>query len=228
MAAELGSPNRLAAIMNEPLVDIWPLSLQTAEPIPNPQVLPIRPDQPTTAAEDPPLADIPPLPFERSIYATFGTVFATPELFTAVLAAVRDLPANVIMTTGIRHRSRRSGPGPRPCRRARVRSAAADHGPMCSCRLARRFGHGARGACRPATAGLHSDRCRPARQCCPGGRGRRRYRRPARRADAGTHPGRHRRRARRSPLRHRGRSAPGRDPGHARTSRRTRPTGRDG
>ena len=100
MAAELGSPNRLAAIMNEPLVDIWPSRLQTAEPIPNPEVLPIRPAQPTSAAEDPPPADLPALPFERSIYATFGTVFATPELFTAVLAAIRDLTANVIMTTG--------------------------------------------------------------------------------------------------------------------------------
>ena len=46
------------------------------------------------------LPGIPPLPFERTIYATFGTVFANPELFSTLLAAVRDLPANVIMTTG--------------------------------------------------------------------------------------------------------------------------------
>lgn len=63
-------------------------------------MLPIRSDQPPTVAEDPPWADISALPFERSIYVTFGTVFATPELFSTVLAAVRDRPAKVIMTTG--------------------------------------------------------------------------------------------------------------------------------
>ena len=48
MAAELGSPNRWAAVMNEPLVDIWPPSLQPAGSILNPHLLPIRPDQPTS------------------------------------------------------------------------------------------------------------------------------------------------------------------------------------
>jgi len=98
MAAELGSLNRWTAATNAPLVDIWPPSLQVAGASPHPHRLPIRPDQPSTAGEDPP--GLSQLPFERSIYATFGTVFASPELFSTLLTAVRDLPANVIMTTG--------------------------------------------------------------------------------------------------------------------------------
>ena len=64
----------------------------------SPHRLPIRPDQPPTAGGDPP--GLSQLPFERSIYATLGTVFASPELFSTLLTAVRDLPVNVIITTG--------------------------------------------------------------------------------------------------------------------------------
>ena len=98
MAAELGSPNRWAAAMKAPRVDIWPPSLQVAGAVPSHHRLPIRPDQPKS--EDLPDPEIPPLPYERSIYATFGTVFASPEHFGTLLTAVRDLPVNVIMTTG--------------------------------------------------------------------------------------------------------------------------------
>jgi UDP:flavonoid glycosyltransferase YjiC (YdhE family) len=39
------------------------------------------------------------LPYEMTIYATFGTVFSRPDNFAPLRAAVADLEVNVIVTT---------------------------------------------------------------------------------------------------------------------------------
>lgn len=40
------------------------------------------------------------LPYEKTVYLTLGTAFNVPQLLAQAIDAVRDLPQNVIVTTG--------------------------------------------------------------------------------------------------------------------------------
>ncbi len=99
-AAELGTPNRAAAIISSPYIDPCPAALQPPEESPFRDVLPLRPEVGTTYPGERLPASMSRLPYDRTIYLTLGTVFSSPDELSAAVAAVSDLEVNVIVTTG--------------------------------------------------------------------------------------------------------------------------------
>lgn len=81
-------------------LDPWPARLRSAERIGYGRVLPIRPEpEPARPGESLPAA-VEGLPHDRTVYATLGTVFTDPRTMRDVVAALRDVEANLVLTTG--------------------------------------------------------------------------------------------------------------------------------
>lgn len=99
MARLVGGADLTAQYLATPYLDPFPLSLQPRDR-PWARVFPIRPETPLAAAPAEPVPEFADLPYRRSVYLTLGTVFNAREAFAAPLAALADLPVNVLLTTG--------------------------------------------------------------------------------------------------------------------------------
>ena len=100
IVGELGPPAWDHPLATTPYVDPFPAGLQPPDDTPFADVLHVRPEggQP---APDPALERrLAALPYGSTVYLTLGTFFNGPDDFTVPLAALRDLPANVVVTCG--------------------------------------------------------------------------------------------------------------------------------
>lgn len=101
VAAEaLGTPDRSRTLLDAPYLDPCPPALQEPGVVPFRRSLPIRPEVGAVYPGERLPDAMRHLPYERTIYLTLGTVFNTPDAWSTALEAVRDLPVNVIGTTG--------------------------------------------------------------------------------------------------------------------------------
>ena len=98
--SELGREDRSLELTEVPYVDPCPPLLQPPGGTPFRNVLPLRPEMGVVhPGEELPEA-VRDLPYEKTIYLTLGTAFNVPQLLAQAIDAVRDLPQNVIVTTG--------------------------------------------------------------------------------------------------------------------------------
>lgn len=98
--SELGRSDRSVDPTEVPYVDPCPPLLQPPGGTPFRNVLPLRPEMGVVhPGEELPDA-MSDLPYDKSIYLTFGTAFNVPQLLMQAVDAVRDLRHNVIVTTG--------------------------------------------------------------------------------------------------------------------------------
>jgi hypothetical protein len=98
---EAGLPDGVAAGLDRPYLDVCPAGLQPVGIAPWRVGIPIRP----VAGEITPGAELPAgianLPHEKTVYLTLGTVMnQRPDVFRTVLDGCRQLPLNVVATTG--------------------------------------------------------------------------------------------------------------------------------
>ena len=100
VADELGTPNRARDIFTTPYLDPVPPSLQPPGANPFQDVLGIRPDAGVVYPGERLPEAMRRLPYKRTIYLTLGTAFNDPDAWWLALEAVRDMPVNVIATTG--------------------------------------------------------------------------------------------------------------------------------
>ena len=176
-------------------LDPWPHRLQSTERVAEGRVLAIRPDQePVDPAQRLP-DGFGRLPYERTVYATLGTIFTDVATMRDVVAAVADLAVNLVLTTGPAVDPAELGPLP-------IGVVAPAFVPQAlGGDLARRFGDGARRTDGPPAAGLSALRRRPVHQR----RADRRHRRGGQPAAGGSisgpDPGRPAGRARRTGVR---------------------------
>jgi UDP:flavonoid glycosyltransferase YjiC (YdhE family) len=98
--AEQGRSDRSLELTDVPYVDPCPPMLQPPGGTPFGNVLPLRPEMGVVhPGEELPEA-MRNLPYEKTVYLTLGTAFNVPQLLAQAIDAVRDLPYNVIITTG--------------------------------------------------------------------------------------------------------------------------------
>ena len=98
--SELGREDRSLELTGVPYVDPCPPLLQPPAGTPFRNVLPLRPEMGVVhPGEELPEA-MRNLPYEKTIYLTLGTAFNVPQLLAQAIDAARDLPHNVIVTTG--------------------------------------------------------------------------------------------------------------------------------
>ena len=81
-------------------MDPWPASLQSDEEVIYQRVTPIRPEPEPVSRNDVLPRSVLELPYARTVYATFGTVFTDPGFLLSLIDAVRDLDVNLVVTTG--------------------------------------------------------------------------------------------------------------------------------
>lgn len=81
-------------------VCLWPRRLQSSEDVGDGRVLAIRPDPEPVGPADRLPAGIDRLPQDRTVYAILGTVFTDVVTMRSMVAAVADLPVNLVLTTG--------------------------------------------------------------------------------------------------------------------------------
>jgi UDP:flavonoid glycosyltransferase YjiC (YdhE family) len=113
VADQLGTSNRAADVLAAPYLDPCPATLQSPVGEAFRDVLPIRPE-PGVSYPGEPLPDVMRLlPYQRTIYLTLGTAFNAHDAWRLVLEAVRELPVNVIATTGSDLDPADFGPQPR-------------------------------------------------------------------------------------------------------------------
>lgn len=100
IGAVLGPPAWDQPSATTPYVDPFPAALQPPEDSPYADVVRVRPEE-ARPAPDPALEGrLAALPFRSTVYLTLGTVFNGPDAFAAPLAALREVPANVVVTCG--------------------------------------------------------------------------------------------------------------------------------
>jgi UDP:flavonoid glycosyltransferase YjiC (YdhE family) len=99
-AEQLGTPNRSRQLGRTPYVDPCPPSLQPPGESPFADILALRPQTGAVYPGEALPAGFEALPFAETIYLTLGTAFNQPEQLDTALRAVRDLPYNVVVTTG--------------------------------------------------------------------------------------------------------------------------------
>lgn len=99
-ARQLGTPDRTEALFAAPYLDPCPPSLQPPGEALFSQVLPLRPEIGAVYPGERLPEAMRHLPYEQTVYLTLGTAFNAPAAWRVVLEAVRDLPVNVIATTG--------------------------------------------------------------------------------------------------------------------------------
>jgi UDP:flavonoid glycosyltransferase YjiC (YdhE family) len=98
--SELGSSDRSLSLTDVPYVDPCPPLLQPPGGVPFRNVLPLRPEMGVVHPGEQLPEAMRDLPYEKTIYLTFGTAFNVPQVLAQAIDAVRDLQANAIVTTG--------------------------------------------------------------------------------------------------------------------------------
>jgi UDP:flavonoid glycosyltransferase YjiC (YdhE family) len=98
--SELGSSDRSLHLTDVPYVDPCPPLLQPPGGVPFRNVLPLRPEMGVVHPGEQLPEAMRDLPYEKTIYLTFGTTFNVPQMLAQAIGAVRDLRCNVIVTTG--------------------------------------------------------------------------------------------------------------------------------
>jgi len=98
--SELGSSDRSLSLSDVPYVDPCPPLLQPPGGVPFRNVLPLRPEMGVVHPGEQLPEAMRDLPYEKTIYLTFGTAFNVPQVLAQAIDAVRDLQANAIVTTG--------------------------------------------------------------------------------------------------------------------------------
>lgn len=107
-----GTPNRLPVLLDALYVDPVPPALQLPTEAPFRDVSLLRPAVGTSYPGDRLPVEPAELPFPRTVYLTLGTIFNAPEAMATAIDAVRDIDANVIITTGPGTDPGRFGPLP--------------------------------------------------------------------------------------------------------------------
>jgi len=96
----IGHPELTDDLLGGPYVDISPASLNPRMPHPFRDRFPLRPS-PGEPGDPHALAPLARLTHQRSVYLTLGTVFnRTPGVLASAVEAIRDLPVNLVVTTG--------------------------------------------------------------------------------------------------------------------------------
>ncbi|MET0863630.1 MAG: glycosyltransferase, partial [Nakamurella sp.] len=99
--SQAGLPDAISIGFDLPYLDTCPPSLQPAGIAPWRTAIPLRPTAGEIGPGDALPAGFADLPHEKTIYLTLGTIMnQRPDIFRSVLAGVRDLPLNVVATTG--------------------------------------------------------------------------------------------------------------------------------
>jgi UDP:flavonoid glycosyltransferase YjiC (YdhE family) len=87
-------------MLDAPYLDLCPASLAWPAPNPYADVRPVRPQLPPAHVDELP-DQLDALPYDRTVLVTLGTVVnGTPGAFGRLLAALDDLPANLVVTVG--------------------------------------------------------------------------------------------------------------------------------
>ncbi len=98
-AAEL--PDPVPAVLAAPYLDVCPPGLRGTVPYPWPTTLPLRPSAGEAAADGHDVPDLSGLPHPDTVYVTLGTIMnQAAAVFRAVIDGCRDLPVNLVVTTG--------------------------------------------------------------------------------------------------------------------------------
>lgn len=100
VAATLGPPAAGTSLPATAYVDPFPAVLQPPGDRPFADVIGIRPDAGEVRPGDVLPPSIEALPHERTVYLTLGTVFNAVEEFALPIAALAELPVNVVVTCG--------------------------------------------------------------------------------------------------------------------------------
>jgi UDP:flavonoid glycosyltransferase YjiC (YdhE family) len=98
-AAEL--PDPVPAVLAAPYLDVCPPGLRGTVPYPWHTTLPLRPSAGEAAADGSDVPDLSGLPHPDTVYVTLGTIMnQAAGVFRAVIDGCRDLPVNLVVTTG--------------------------------------------------------------------------------------------------------------------------------
>jgi UDP:flavonoid glycosyltransferase YjiC (YdhE family) len=100
VGSTLGPPAWRAPVADTLYVDPFPPILQSPGDRPFNDVLGVRPDAGEVGPDEVLPQSVGQLPHERTVYLTLGTVFNTVEQFSLPLAALQELPVNVVLTCG--------------------------------------------------------------------------------------------------------------------------------
>lgn len=99
--AAAGMPDPVPAVLAAPYVDICPPGLRGTVPYPWPTTVPLRPSAGEAAADGSDLPDLSGLPHPDTVYVTLGTIMnQAAGVFRAVIDGCRELPVNLVVTTG--------------------------------------------------------------------------------------------------------------------------------
>ncbi len=98
-AAEL--PDPVVAVLAAPYLDVCPPGLRGTVPYPWPTTIPLQPSAGEAAADGSDVPDLSDLPHPDTVYVTLGTIMnQAAGVFRAVIDGCRDLPVNLVVTTG--------------------------------------------------------------------------------------------------------------------------------
>lgn len=100
LASTLGPPAAGTSLPTTAYIDPFPAVLQPPDDRPFADVIGIRPEAGEVGPGDVLPPGIEALPHERTVYLTLGTVFNAVEEFAPPLAALAELPVNVVLTCG--------------------------------------------------------------------------------------------------------------------------------
>jgi UDP:flavonoid glycosyltransferase YjiC (YdhE family) len=150
LGAQWGVPDITARLREATYLHICPPALQPLGERLWQHVLPLRPTAGMPVVGERLPAAIDALPYKDTIHLTLGTVFnEATEVFATAIAALRDLPCNLVVTVGPEEIDSRSGRNRRTCGSKNTCPT------LCSCRDADSWYHtAAQGSCsaRSATA----------------------------------------------------------------------------
>jgi UDP:flavonoid glycosyltransferase YjiC (YdhE family) len=99
--AAAGLPDPVPAVLAAPYLDVCPPGLRGTVPYPWPTTVPLRPSAGEAAADGSDVPDLSGLPHPDTVYVTLGTIMnQAAGVFRAVIDGCRDLPVNLVVTTG--------------------------------------------------------------------------------------------------------------------------------
>jgi MGT family glycosyltransferase len=94
-------PDPVPAVLAAPYLDVCPPGLRGTVPYPWPTTFPLRPSAGEAAADGSDVPDLAGLPHPDTVYVTLGTIMnQAAGVFRAVIDGCRDLPVNLVVTTG--------------------------------------------------------------------------------------------------------------------------------
>jgi UDP:flavonoid glycosyltransferase YjiC (YdhE family) len=99
--AAAGLPDPVPAVLMAPYLDVCPPGLRGTVPYPWPTTVPLRPSAGEAAADGSDVPHLSGLPHPDTVYVTLGTIMnQAAGVFRAVIDGCRDLPVNLVVTTG--------------------------------------------------------------------------------------------------------------------------------